>query len=226
MSSSTSSGRAGRTLPALRSWWHELLRSTPRALPSLRPRRRRVHVDLGRYLPGWALRLICAAVALGCVVLAGAGSTLTVIGALLALGLAARPLGAVPMVVLGFVAFVLTTAGGSGLRPGSFAVLAGTHLFVQLAAVLGPYGWSVRVELRALLAPARRYLPVQLAAQLVALVGALLTLGRLELAWAAPLAAVAVAALVVWLVPRIESPPAPAGRPPGLELRDEHPSGP
>jgi hypothetical protein len=212
-------------LPALRSWWGDLWRSTPRALPSLRPRRRRVDVDLGPSLPGWSLRLSCAAVALGCVVLAGAGHTLTVVGALLALALAARPIGAVPMVALGFVAFVLTAAGGSGPRPGTFAVLAGTHLFIQLAAVLGPYGWFVRVELRALLAPARRYLPVQLAAQLAALVGALLSLGRVELAWSAPLAAVALAALVVWLAPRIGAPPAPAA-PPGLELRDEHPAEP
>jgi hypothetical protein len=209
-------------LPAVRRWWGDLLRSTPRVLPTLRPRRRRVDVGLGPHLPGWLLRLVCAAVALGCVVLAGAGSTLTTIGALLALGLVVRPGGALPMSVLGFVAFVLTTSGGGAVRPGSFAVLAGTHLFVQLAAVVGPFGWSVRVELRALLAPARRYLPVQLAAQLVALVGALLTLGRVELAWSAPLAALAVATLVVWLVPRVEAPPTPAPRP-GLELRDEHP---
>jgi hypothetical protein len=225
VSASAPSGPARRTLPAVRTWWADLLRSTPRALPSLRPRRRRVDIDLGPNLPGWALRLACAAVALGCVVLAGAGSTLTVIGALLALGLAARPVGAVPMVVLGFVVFVLTTAGGSAPRPATFAVLAGTHLFVQLAAVVGPYGWSVRVELRALLVPARRYLPVQVAAQLVALVGALVTLGRVELAWSAPLAAVAVATLVVWLVPRLGTPPAPAAQA-GLELRDEHPSEP
>jgi hypothetical protein len=171
------------------------------------------------------LRLACAAVALGCVVLAGAGSTLTVIGGLLALAVAARPVGAVPMMALGFVAFVLTAAGGSGLRPATFAVLAGTHLFVQLAAVVGPYGWSVRVELRALLVPARRYLGVQLAAQLVALVGALLTLPRMELAWSVPLGAVAVAALTVWLVPRIEQPPGPAPRT-GLQLQDEHPADP
>jgi hypothetical protein len=201
------------------------VRSTPRALPSLRPRRRRVDVDLGLNLPGWTLRLACAAVALGCVVLAGAGNVLTVVGALLALALAIRPVGAVPMVALGFVGFVLTVADGSGPRAGTFAVLAGTHLFIQLAAVLGPYGWFVRVELRALLAPARRYLPVQLAAQLVALVGALLSLGRVELAWSAPLAAVALAALVVWLVPRIGAPPTPAAGS-GFELRDQHPAEP
>jgi hypothetical protein len=207
---------------ALRRWWRDLLRSTPRALPALPRRRRRVTVALAPNLPGWSLRLLSAAVALGCVVLAGAGSTLTTVGAVVALALAVRPGGAVPMMMLGFVAFVLATSGATPLRAETFALLAGTQLFVQLAAVVGPYGWSVRVELRALLAPARRYLPVQVAVQLVALLGALVSRGRVELAWSAPLAATAVAVLVVWLVPRIDSPPPPV-RPPGLEPSQDHP---
>ena len=203
----------------LRRRWASLLADTPRTLPRFGRRRRRVTVALGPWLPGWSLRVVCAAVALGCVVLAGAGPKLTGVGALLALVLVLWPRGPFPVVVLGFVTFVLATAGAGPLRPQAFAVLAGTHLLVQLAAVLAPFGWSVRVELRALLVPARSYLPVQLAAQLVALVGALVTLRRLELAWAAPLAAVALAALVVWLVPRLDAPPE-AALPPGLELRD------
>ena len=206
------------SLAGLRTRIVDVLASTPRALPAFRPRRRRVAVALGPSLPGWVLRLACAAVALGCVVLAGAGGTLTGAGALLALGLVVRPRGAVPVAALGFVAFVLATAGG-GPRPAGFAVLAGTHLFLALAAVLAPYGWSVRVEVRALLAPARRHLPVQVAAQLVALLGALTSRGRLELAWSAPLAAVALAGLVVWLVPRLTAPPAAAAGP-ATQLRD------
>ena len=202
-----------------RSRWASLLAEMPRTLPSVGRRRRRVGVQLGPWLPGWSLRLVCGGVALGCVVLAGAGPRLTVVGALLGVVLALWPRGPLPVAVLGFVAFVLATAGAGPLRPGAFGVLAGTHLLVQLAAVLAPYGSSVRVELRALLVPARRYLPVQLAAQLLALLGALVTLGRVELVWSAPLAAVALTALVVWLVPRLDAPPA-AAPPPGLELRD------
>jgi len=194
-------------LQPLRDRAVELARSTPRALPSLRPRRRRVQLGLGPTVPGWLLRgllLVLAGVAVGA---AGAGSALLWIGLLLGVGAVVRPGGVWPVVVVGFVAFVLLTAGDGPWRPGAFVALAASHLLVQLGALLGPFGWSVRVEPAVLLVLLRRYLPVQAASQLVALVGAVVARDRIELWWLGPLAALAVGALVVVLAPRLTSQP-------------------
>ena len=207
MSKQLSSRARASRLDPLRERVLELAYSTPRALPSLRPRRRRVQLGLRPTLPGWLLRgllLVLAGVALEA---AGASSTLLWAGLVLSVGPLVRPGGVWPVVVVGFVAFVLLSAGDGPWRPGAFVCLAASHLLVQLAALLGPFGWSVRVEPAVLLVLLRRYLPVQAATQLVALVGAVVAQGRIELWWLGPLAALAVGALVVVLGPRLSTPP-------------------
>ena len=207
MSSPARSARTASRWAPLRDRVVELARSTPRTLPTLRPPRPRVRLALGPAVPGWLLRLPCMALVGVAVVGAGAGDVLTVLGLLLAVGLVVRPGGAWPVVALGFVAFVLLTAGGGPWRSGAFVALATGHLFVQLAALLGPCGWSVRVELGVLLVALRRYLPIQAAAQLSLLAGAVVASGRLELPWLAPAAGLAIGAVVLWLAPRLGAPP-------------------
>lgn len=198
---------AGGRLGALRDRVVELARSTPRALPSLRPRRRRVQLGLGPTLPGWLLRGLLLVLTGVAVEAAGAGPTLLGIGLVLGVGPVLRPGGSWPVAVAGFVAFVALTAGDGAWRPGAFVALGASHLLVQLAALLGPFGWSVQVEPGVLAVLLRRYLPVQAAAQLVALTGAVVAQRQIELGWLAPLAALAVGALVVVLAPRLGARP-------------------
>ncbi|CAA9290263.1 MAG: hypothetical protein AVDCRST_MAG48-458 [uncultured Friedmanniella sp.] len=207
-------------LAPLRDRVVELVASTPRALPSLRHRRRRVQLDLGPTLPGWALRGLLPVLTVVAVVAAGApaGGALSWMGLLLGLGPLVRPGSAWAVVAVGFVAFVLLTAGDGPWRPGAFVALAATHLLVQLAALLGPFGWSVRVQPGVLLVLLRRYLPVQAATQLVALVGAVVAQGRVELWWLGPLATLAVGALVVALGPRLTAGPPGARSTPGGDV--------
>jgi len=209
-------GRTARpaALPAAWRRLAELARSTPLTLPVLRPRRPRVRVRTGPAVPAWTLRLLLAAVALACVALAGAGTLLSVGGAAAALVLVLRPGGSAPAVVVGYVAVVLLGTGSGGRPATTSALLLGTHLLVQLAALLGRTSWEARVELRALAAPLRRFLAVQALAQLVALLGAAVTSGGLALPWLPAVAAVGLGALLLGLVPRLGSPPAPA-EPPG-----------
>lgn len=203
-------------LAPLRDRVVELARSTPRALPSLRPRRRRVQIGLGTTLPGWLLRALLTVLTGAAVVAAGAptGSALFWIGLLVGVAPLVRPGGASAVVAVGFVAFVALTAGTGAWRPGAFVALALTHLLVQLAAVLGPFGWSVRVEPGVLVVLLRRYLPVQVACQLVAVVGAVVAQGRVQLWWLGPLAVLAVGALVVALAPRLTARPRGGGQRP------------
>ncbi|GAA1426447.1 hypothetical protein GCM10009616_00980 [Microlunatus lacustris] len=207
MSEPLRTDRRPSRLAPLRDRVLELVRSTPRALPSLRPRRRRVELGLGPTVPGWLLRGLLLVLAGVAVETAGAGSALLWIGLLLGVGAAVRPGGVWPVAVVGFVAFVLLTAGDGPWRPGAFGALAASHLLVALAALLGPFGWSVRVEPVVLLVLLRRHLPAQAATQLVALVGAVVAQGGIALWWLGPLAAVAVGALVVVLGPRLTAPP-------------------
>jgi len=197
---------AGRRLVAL-------ARSTPLSLLVLRPRRPRVRVRTGPAVPAWALRLLLAGLAVGCVVLAGAGPVLAVAGVAAALVLALRPGGVAPAAVVGYVAVVLLGSGHGGGPATTAALLLGTHLLVQLAALLGRTSWWARVELRALAAPVPRFLAVQAAAQLLALLGAAVTTGGLRLPWLAAAAAVGLGALLLGLVPRLGSPPAPVEPP-------------
>ena len=73
------------------------------------------------------------------------------------------------------------------------------YLLRQTRTFLIPYA--------VLLVLLRRYLPVQAASQLVALVGAVVARDRIELWWLGPLAALAVGALVVVLASRLTSQP-------------------
>jgi hypothetical protein len=118
-----------------------------------------------------------------------------------------RPGGIAPVLVLGLTALVLTTSSADGWRPATSGLLLGTHLLVQLGALLGRGTWAARVELRALLVPAPRFVAVQLAAQLVAALGAVVAAGRFELPWLAVPATVGLAGLVLWLAPRVGSRP-------------------
>ncbi|WP_375426392.1 hypothetical protein [uncultured Friedmanniella sp.] len=195
-----------RSTASLRRLVAAQTRRLPRGRPTLAPRRPRVTVETGAWLPGWLLRLVCVALAVGCVRLAGAGDTLTVLGVVLAALVLVRPGGVGPVVVLAFTAFVLTVSSDGGWRPESNLLLLGAHLLVQLGALLGRSSWAVRVELRALLVPAPRFVAVQLTAQLVAVLGAAVT-GRFELPGLAVLAAVGLAALVLFLTPRLTARP-------------------
>lgn len=196
-----------------------LLRSTPRGLPTLRPRRPRVTVRADAAVPAWLLRAVLVAMAVGCIRLAGAGDTLTVLGGLLAALLLVRPGGSTPVLVVAFTGLVLATNSAGGRAPVAFVVLLGTHLVAHLGALLGRSSWSALVELRALGVGAPRFLLVQLAAQLVAVLGAVLGHDRLELPWLGVAAVVGLAALVLWLAPRLAAAPTVAP-PPGRELVD------
>ena len=189
-----------------------VLRSTPRGLPTLRARRPRVTVRAGAAVPAWLLRMACAALAVGTVRAAGAGDTLTVLGLLLAVLLLIRPGGSAPVLVVGFTGLVLATSADAGWRPAIFVLLLTTHLVAHLGAVLGRTSWWARVELRALLVGAPRFLAVQLAAQVLALLGAAAGRGRVELPWLGVLAMVGLAGLVVWLAPQLAARPDGTGR--------------
>jgi hypothetical protein len=164
-----------------------------------------VTVRLHRWVPGWAIRVCCVLVAAGCVLLTEAPSPLTWIVSVLAVLLLGWPSGMLPAVVavlIGLCTLYLDPTA-TDIRP--FMILAGVHLQVQLAALIGRTGWRARIELGVLVAALRRYLPIQAVAQAVALLGLTLTRQRLEVAWLPVLGVVSLTLVVIWLVAQLRA---------------------
>lgn len=82
-------------------------------------------------------------------------------------------------------------------------LIAALPLLMQLAAIAGQASWTARIELRVLELPLRRYLVIQVFAQLLAVTGTLVA----GLGWVLPqlmaLAAVALLALVAFWLPTL-----------------------
>lgn len=166
----------------------------------------RVTVKLGPTVPGWALRALFLLVVLGCGLLTSAG----VPGLVVLLGLAGvavvRTGGVLPAVVAVLLAVFALPGSAAPFEARGFVLLAGLHLVMQLGATFGRTRWDARFELRALGVVGRRYLVVQVVSQVLALLAAVVTQGQLQAAWFPPLAVVALALLVVWLLARLEGP--------------------
>jgi hypothetical protein len=80
-------------------------------------------------------------------------------------------------------------------------LVAGIPLMMQLATIAGQASWLARIELRVLELPLRRYLVIQLFAQLLALTGSLVEGLGLVLPQVMALAGVAVVTLLVFWLP-------------------------
>lgn len=176
-------------------------------------RRPAVTVRLRRWVPGWTIRVCCVLVGIGCVVLTGAPSTLAGIISAVVVLLLIWPGGVMPAVVavlVGLCALYLDPAVTSA-RP--FLLLAGVHLVLQGAALTSRAGPRARIELGVLAVALRRYLPIQVVSQAVALLGLALTRQRLEVAWLPVLGAVSLALVVFWLVAQLRTGSATAGSP-------------
>ncbi|HEX8487255.1 MAG TPA: hypothetical protein VF642_01820 [Propionibacteriaceae bacterium] len=198
-------------------WWHRLVRQGRdqldgladqgrdqaerlvgtlrlRQLPSYRPLPR-VRVALGPWVPGWALRLVQAVVALCCVALLQPGAGTWFLGVAGAFLLVLRPSGIVAACFAAAVGLRLAVISPEPYAVTSFLLLFGVHLLVQLARAGSAVPWAARVELRVLLPTVLRFMTVQALAQLLALSGAALTSQALALPWVPVLVGAALAVL-------------------------------
>jgi hypothetical protein len=127
--------------------------------------------------PGWVV-VIALLIAIGCV----PGTLVT----------------GVLLMVLGLLMVFDTDPAAPWRTP---LLVAGLPLMMQLATIAGQASWLARIELRVLELPLRRYLAIQLFAQLLALTGGLVEGLGLVLPQLMALAAVAVVALLVLWMP-------------------------
>lgn len=149
--------------------WQQVLRKLHiDQSPSARPKPW-VGVDLGPAIPGWLYRLILGLIGLGCAALVVSSVFQWVLVGLLLVLIMIRPAGMVPAILILIFGITLTVSGSSPYAWQALLLLFGSHLLVVLSASNGDLSPFGRLELRVLIAPLRRFVIIQVAAQLLAL---------------------------------------------------------
>jgi hypothetical protein len=189
----------GRVVERAREQGRRLLRTVRIGRPPSQRPLPKVRIDLGPWLPGPVLRVSVGVVALVGAALLATGPvswTFAILGAVL---LVVRPSGIAAGVYAFGLGFLLALAPAAPFAGRSFLLLLIVHLLVQLGAVASSLPWTAVLDLRVLVPPARRFLPVQAGAQLLALAGAALTRATVSVPWLPVLVGAALTA-VAWLV--------------------------
>jgi hypothetical protein len=170
--------------------------------PSQRPLPR-VGIGCGPWLPAWVLRVVQTAVAVGCISLLQTDKFLAVVALIAALALLVRPGGLSCGIFAVILGLDLSTAVPNAIGWRSYLLIFGLHLVVLLAMLAPTLRWNAAVELRMLVSPARRFVVLQSAAQLLALCGAAVSGLSLSLPWLAAAVGIGLAVLAWWLLSRL-----------------------
>ena len=171
-------------------------------------RRPPVRIHTGTAVPATTLRLAIVLVGLLCALTVVTGTPGWVLVIALLIALACAPgtmIGGALVILLGLLMMFDPTA--PVWRTPLLIVLV--PLMMQLAAIAAQTSWAGRVELRVLALPMRRYLVIQVFAQLLGLVGAMVAGLGYVLPQLMALAAVAVLVVVAFWLPSL----GPARRP-------------
>lgn len=172
-------------------------------------RRPPVRIHTRAAVPGLAVRLAAFLVGLGCAWSVVTGPPGWVVATALLVALVVAP-GTMVAGVLVIVLGLLMTFDPDPAAPWRTPLLvAAVPLMMQLAATAGQTGWRARIELAVLALPMRRYLLVQVFAQLLALTGAMVVGLGIVLPQMMALAAVSVLALVAFWLPTLGPPRRP-----------------
>lgn len=166
-------------------------------------RRPPVRIHTSAAVPGGVLRLAVVLIGLVCAstVVTGPPGWVVVIGLLVGLYCAPGTLVAGALViVLGLLMAFDPSPAAAWRTP---LLVAAVPLMMQLAAVAGQASWAARIELRVLALALRRYLVIQVVAQLLALAGGIVAGLGYVLPQLMALSAVAVLALVVFWIPSL-----------------------
>ena len=160
-----------------------------------------VRIRTGAAVPGYVLRLTVVGLGLLCASLVVTGPPGWVVVSALLIGIAFAPgtlVTGVLLMVLGLLMVFDTDPAAPWRTP---LLVAGLPLMMQLAAIAGQATWLARIELRVLELPLRRYLVIQVFAQLLALTGSLVEGLGFVLPQVMALAGVAFVALLAFWLP-------------------------
>ncbi len=189
--------RVERSLRRARTW---VLAYLPDQSTARRPP---VRIRTDTAVPGGVLRLAVVGLGLLCasLVVTGPPGWVAVTVLLVIIGLAPGTLVTGVLVMLLGLLMVFDPDPASPWR--TPLLVAGVPALMQLATIAGQASWTTRVELRVLELPLRRYLAIQLFAQLLALTGGLVEGLGLVLPQVMAAAAVGVLVLLVFWLPSL-----------------------
>lgn len=188
----------GRLVSTFRFW----------ADPSSRPLPE-VEADLGWWVPVWLVTLALAGVAIAGVALVVRAPVGWLVMGAFVLALVVFPEGPSTGVYAIAIGVAVLITGGEPFTGRLFLLIALVHLVAVLDSVTSGLPLRARLQVAALRDPLRRYLGVQVAAQAIAAVGALLSGAAITLAWIPVIAALGLAVFSWALDARIDA----GGRP-------------
>ena len=189
-----------RWVRRLRDWVRAVLIAY---LPQMVDRFPPVRLHLGPTVPGWVLRTVVAALALACVTTIQPQTYVWLLVAGLLAALILVPGRGLPATTAAVIGILLVITGTPPTIVRTALLLLGLHLMAQFGPLAGQVGFSGRIELRALIPPLRRLLAIQLVAQPIALLGAVLAGARIDAALLPVLAILGLAVLVLIWAPTL-----------------------
>lgn len=191
-SDGTARQRAATLLARLAATFGLVTNTTGRPLPMVGAR-------IGPWIPVWvATTAMVAVAAAGAALVVEGWIGWAVLGGILAASVRfpEGPWTGVYMVTIGVL---LLVSGAEPFTGRLYALIAVVHLVAVLHSVVSGLPWTARLQLRALLGPLSRFATVQLAAQALAGVGALLAGAAVTVPWLAVVAAAGLAAAALTL---------------------------
>jgi hypothetical protein len=181
------------------------------AAPSSRPLPR-VEADLGWWVPVWLVTLCMGGIAVvGAALVTGGPIGWLVIGGIILVLVLFSEGPAIGIYAITIGVLLLASSGGA-FEGRVFTLVAVVHLVAVLDSLVSGLPWRARLQIAALRDPVRRFASVQVAAQGLAMVGALLTGTDLTMAWLPAMAALGLAVLSWALNARLEARGAPEHR--------------
>lgn len=121
----------------------------------------RVGIELGRWVPAWAIHLCAASVAVGCVGMVATSRPEWVLASVLVGLMLLRPSGAPPALFALWLGLQVATTTEASYGFEAAGLVLGLHLLAVLFTTTADLHPRARVELRAFTAPLRRLVVIQ-----------------------------------------------------------------
>ncbi|MEX2424310.1 MAG: hypothetical protein WD990_10050 [Acidimicrobiia bacterium] len=163
----------------------------------------RVKIQIGRWVPGWAVRVCAASIAVGCIAMVATSRPEWVLALVLVGLMLLRPSGASPALFALWLGLQVATAPDLSYGFDASGLVFGLHLLAVLFATAANLHPLARIELRVFAAPLRRVVVIQAVVQPITWATMSLAAGDVTVRWLPLVAAVGVAVSSWVLVRRI-----------------------
>ena len=163
----------------------------------------RVGIQIGRWVPAWAVHVCAAAVAGACIAMVATSRPQWVLASVLVVLMVLRPSGAPPALFALWLGLQVATSDVESYALEASGLVLGLHLVAVLLTAATDLRPRTRIELRVFAAPLRRLVVIQALVQPVTWATMTLAAGDVTVRWLPIVAAVGVVVVSWALVRRI-----------------------